>query len=252
MEEFIPQQTAPEKVSKTTNSVAFSMGRVLLWLGLGILVTGIVAFTLPDLLIATIGTSNADLLNNVYMGITITAAILMLPAMLLIVFRVFKKTSVISIISYIVFTICVGVLLSGLFLWVLGIESSQAISTIATAFFVTAGCFIVMGLIGALTKKDLNILVPIVITAVLGILVISLVNFFLQNERIYWIVDFVCFGLMLVVTAIDMNNVKKLAEAGSFTSNNGMALYAAYTLYVDFIYLFVRVLIYTMILKNRN
>ena len=69
---------------------------------------------------------------------------------------------------------------------------------------------------------------------------------------VYWITDFVIFGIIFVITAIDINRVKKIAEMGGFSSNTNLAIYCAYTLYVDFINIFLRVLYYVMVSKSRK
>jgi FtsH-binding integral membrane protein len=251
MAEFIPEKTKQEKVNVAHSGATFSMFKVLAWLGVGLLITAVVSLCLPDILIAACG-DNADLLSNVYSWLIIISAILMIPSFIIVQIKASRKDSVLSPICYVIYTLCFGVLLSTVMLTVLSIAQADAIKLISIAFFVTAGCFLLMGILGAVIKSKLNMLWPFVITLCVGILVLSLVNFFMQSALIYWITDFVCFGLILIVTAIDMGNVKTLAENGTFESSTNMAIFCAYNLYVDFIYLFLRIMVYVLLIANRN
>ena len=77
---------------------------------------------------------------------------------------------------------------------------------------------------------------------------------------IWWVLEPFClmlvytfiFGIIFVITAIDINRVKKIAEMGGFSSDTNLAIYCAYTLYVDFINIFLRVLYYVMVSKSRK
>ena len=108
-----------------------------------------------------------------------------------------------------------------------------------------------MALFGAITKNSLNGLLPIVFTAVIGASIISLVNLLIGSEAIYWIAEFVMFGAMLLITAIDMNNIKKIAMTTEGSSTN-VALFCAFNLYVDFIYIFIRVLYYVALFTSNR
>ncbi|MFA6624801.1 MAG: Bax inhibitor-1 family protein [Bacilli bacterium] len=252
MNEFTPEATKQENVGKNERKHAeFSMMRVMLWLGIGLLITAVVSLTYPNLLLF-IFKDDVDGMNIAYVATLAVSIVMMLVSMLVVHLKASKKDSALSPIFYLIYTISVGFLLSSTFLTILGSEQSDAIGTISVAFFVTAGCFIVMGLIGFLTKRSLNILIPLIITLVIGAVIISLVNFFMQSSIVYWITDFVLFGVILVITAVDINNIKKIAEAGVFYSSLNMSIYCAFSLYVDFINIFIRVLTYVAMSKRNS
>src|SRR4030095_14365431 len=73
-----------------------------------------------------------------------------------------------------------GVTLSALLLTYTG-------PSIALAFFVTAGTFGAMSVYGAVTKRDLTAIGNLAFMALLGLILASLVNFFLRSEGLYWL-----------------------------------------------------------------
>ena len=98
----------------------------------------------------------------------------------------------------------------------------------------------------------MNAAIPVVITGFVGVMVMSLVNLFLGVEMIYWIIDFVCFALILLVTAIDMHNIKKIVDSSQGMNGNNLAIYCAYCLYVDFINILIRVVYYVLLLTSKK
>lgn len=59
-------------------------------------------------------------------------------------------------------------------------------------------------------------------------------------EFIYWIISYGMFAAMLLITIFDINRVKRIADSGEQSSRT--AVLCAFNLYVDFIYIFIRIL----------
>ena len=102
-----------------------------------------------------------------------------------------------------------------------------------------------MFLIGWFTKRDLSILGMIGFGMIIGLLFIGLFNviwmlFFPGFEMIYWVVSYGMFAAMLLITIFDINRVKRIADSGE--QSNKTAILCAFNLYVDFIYIFIRIL----------
>ncbi|MFA6861501.1 MAG: Bax inhibitor-1 family protein [Bacilli bacterium] len=250
MNTFTPEKTVAKPIKESKQAV-FSMGRVIAWFGLGLLITGLVAFFFPDILILACGTENLDLLNTVYLVSIIVSAVLLLVCSIGIWVKTFRKNSWFTKVFYFIYTLAMGVLLSNVLLMIFSINEKEFLSTVAIAFFATAGCFVVMGIIASFIKND-SILIPFIVTLLIGCLVISLVNFFLKSELVYWIIDFVVFACILLQVGFDIKHVKQLADVNAFTSNTNLAIYSAYVLYVDFIYIFIKILYYVAIAKSKN
>lgn len=248
----------PENVKTSTKPVAskaqkatLSLVKVYLWFALGLLITGVVSLGLPNLLVLFQGTAGEEAMNTVYIVGIIVSVILMIPALIVLNVQAFRKNVPLIITTYVIYALSMGVLLSSLFLSLVG--PGEGMNTICVAFFVTGGVFLINGILAALMKKtNLNMLWPILSSLVLGVLIISLVNFFVGSETIYWIVEFVIFGVMLVSTLLDMHNINKLAESGQFENSTNLSVYCGFMLYVDFIWLFIRILYYIIIFSKKN
>lgn len=116
--------------------------------------------------------------------------------------------------------------------------------TIIIAFGTTCLAFGLMALIAWGTKKNLSTLAVIAFGLIIGALIISLVNLILTlvgvGSSMYWLVSFLFFAAIMLLTIVDLNHVKQIAMSGYGTKN--LALLCALNLYVDFIYIFIRLL----------
>lgn len=250
-----------EKVEKAGGEVSYP--KIFAWLGLGLLTTGAIALGIPYIFMAmTKGfTENIEAMMSIYIALFIVSLVLMLPSAIMIGFNVGSRNSTLMKVGYFVYVIGMGLLISTLFvnvyLFTYDSESSTAalnpqfLSTISLSFLITAGCFLLMGLIGHFTKH-MNAAIPVVMTAAIGVVIMSIVNVFLRVEMLYWVIDFVIFGVILLVTAIDMHNIRKICERSKGMNGTNLAIYCAYSLYVDFINILVRVIYYVLILTNRS
>lgn len=253
MTEFTPENTNVEVKPYRDTTQTFSMMKVMLWFGLGLLITGAIALSIPDLMmfaVKSLGWTESAV-SITYTVLLVFSIILLIPSALLISFKSLRPRSRLMTAGYIIYCVAMGLLLSNTFLAVSSYATAlnvNFIRLVSTAFLVTAGSFLLMGLFSALFKRDLGILLPFLFTLILGSLILSLVNFFLRVESIFWIVDFITFGVLLLVSAIDIQRVRKLANSGAMNSANNLAIYCAYMLYSDFIVIFLRVLYYVLIM----
>lgn len=113
-------------------------------------------------------------------------------------------------------------------------------ASIASTFFITAGTFGAMSLYGYTTKRDLSGVGNFAIMALIGLLIASLVNLFLRNEALYWILSYAGVLIFVALTAWDTQKIKKLAaQVTDETGAGRVAIIGALTLYLDFINLFI-------------
>ena len=117
-------------------------------------------------------------------------------------------------------------------------------ASIATTFLVTAGTFGAMSVFGYVTKRDLTKLGNLLIMLLLGFVVASLVNLFLNSAALYWILTFAGIGIFVGLIAYDTQRIKRLAASGLATgqSRSAVAILGALKLYLDFINLFLLML----------
>ena len=250
-----------EKVTKVSGEV--SMGKVFLWLGIGLLITGAIALSVPYVFAAVSDgfTKNIDSLSTAFVAMIVISALLMLPSSIMMAFNVGSRKSGLMKAGYFIYVISMGFLVSSVLLTVYvstfdpfgesTLLNPEFLSTVSSSFLVTAVCFLAMGIIGSFTKH-MNAAIPVVITGFAGVFVLSMINFFLGVELIYWIIDFVCFALILLVTAIDMHNIRRIVDSSKGLQGNNLAIYCAYCLYVDFINIFLRVLYYVLLVSGKR
>lgn len=114
--------------------------------------------------------------------------------------------------------------------------------SIASTFFITAGTFGAMSLYGYLTKADLTKLGNLCIMLLIGILIASIVNFFLKSEMLYWVVTYIGVAVFIGLIAYDTQKIKALSTLESNEHTQKLAILGALTLYLDFINLFIMLL----------
>lgn len=116
--------------------------------------------------------------------------------------------------------------------------------SIASTFFITAGTFGAVALFGATTKRDLTRVGSIAFMALIGFLIASIVNIFLQSTALTWITTFAGVAIFVALTAHDMQKIKQ--DAGALTLDGSTrerwAVMWALRLYLDFINLFLLLL----------
>ena len=117
-------------------------------------------------------------------------------------------------------------------------------ASIATTFLITGGTFGVMSLFGFVTRRDLTRLGSLFIMLLLGFVIASLVNMFLQSEGLYWVLTFGGIVIFVGLIAYDTQRIKRLATARLATgqSSSAVAILGALALYLDFINLFLLLL----------
>lgn len=136
---------------------------------------------------------------------------------------------------FLLYSVLNGVTLSIIFL-------AYTASSIATTFFVTAGTFGAMSLYGTVTKRDLTGVGNFMMMGLIGLIIASVVNIFLQSPLVTWVTT--CMGVLIFVglTAYDTQKIRALASASGYGAAEGtqnLAIHGALTLYLDFINLFL-------------
>ena len=116
-------------------------------------------------------------------------------------------------------------------------------SSIASAFFVTAGTFGAMSLYGHLTRRDLSSWGSFFFMGLIGFLLASVVNIWLHSAMIYWITTYLGIFIFVGLTAYDTQKIKRLAHPGlAGEDRQKLAILGALTLYLDFVNLFLLLL----------
>ncbi|MBQ8492908.1 MAG: Bax inhibitor-1/YccA family protein [Alistipes sp.] len=135
---------------------------------------------------------------------------------------------------FILYSVLMGVTMSSIFM-------VYTMSSIASVFFITAGTFLVMSILGYTTRLDLTKLGSLLFMALIGLIIASVVNIFLGSETLYWVVSYAGVIIFVGLAAFDTQKIKQMfLEYGSADEmGNKIALFGALTLYLDFINLFL-------------
>lgn len=214
---------------KTAQSVLFR--NVYTWMTLALVITGAVAMYMAKSM-----TLLSMIMQNslLFWGILIAE----LGVVWYLSARIYRISFTSATLLFILYSILNGATLSMIFL-------IYTMSSIATTFFVTAGTFGVMALFGYVTKKDLTRLGSLCFMGIIGIIIASLVNIFLQNSMMEMIISYIGVLLFVGLTAYDSQKIKRLLMQDGVEINETtqkIALLGAMTLYLDFINLFLYLL----------
>ena len=116
-------------------------------------------------------------------------------------------------------------------------------TSIARVFFITAGTFAAMSLYGYTTKRDLTKLGGFLSMGLIGIILASIVNIFVQSGPMAFIISIIGVLVFVGLTAYDTQTIKNMYYAGDSDSvGSKKALMGALRLYLDFINLFILLL----------
>ncbi|RYD96601.1 MAG: Bax inhibitor-1/YccA family protein [Sphingobacteriales bacterium] len=113
---------------------------------------------------------------------------------------------------------------------------------LAQTFGITAGTFAVMSAVGYFTKKDLTSFGRLMMMALIGIIIASVVNFFTQSATLYWIISYVGVAVFVGLIAYDTQKIKQYALLEVEEDRKKGAIMGALALYLDFINLFLMLL----------
>ncbi len=114
---------------------------------------------------------------------------------------------------------------------------------VAQAFFVTAATFGAMSLWGYTTKTDLTGFGSFLFMGLIGIVIASVVSFFVQSTMLQWIISVAGVLVFTGLTAYDTQWIKNAYAGGDDAATTGKkAIYGALKLYLDFINLFLMIL----------
>lgn len=146
--------------------------------------------------------------------------------------RVQKMSYTAALAVFMLYAALTGITLSWVFAYYTPISIFQV-------FLVTTGMYAVMALFGFVTKKDLSGWGSFLLMSLIGIILASVVNFWLASPLIDWVTTFGGILIFAGLTAYDHQKLKHLAVSGGPAS---LAIYGALELYLDFINLFLRLL----------
>jgi hypothetical protein len=116
-------------------------------------------------------------------------------------------------------------------------------ASITRVFFISAATFGAMSLYGYTTKRDLTAVGSFMFMGLIGIVIASVVNIFLQSSGLYWVISVLGVLVFVGLTAYDTQNIKEMYDVNDDGTIAGRkAVMGALRLYLDFINLFLMLL----------
>lgn len=123
---------------------------------------------------------------------------------------------------------------------------AYAATSIATTFFVCAATFLGCSIYGWSTKKDLTSLGGFFTMGLIGIVIASLVNIFVQSNALSVVVSYIGVIVFVGLTAYDTQKLKNMALTQPAGLDGAVirkgAIIGALSLYLDFVNLFLMLL----------
>jgi FtsH-binding integral membrane protein len=199
-------------------------------IGLGL--TGIVAYSvanLPEVRIIIFGS------GVVFFGLIIAQLVLVF----MISTRIYRMQASSATLLFVLYSVLNGATLSSIFL-------AYAQSSITSTFFVCSATFVACSVYGWSTRRDLTSMAGFLTMGLIGIVIASLVNLFVQSNAVSVIVSYIGVLVFVGLTAYDTQDIKNMAlsqpgdiDAGAIRKG---AILGALKLYLDFINLFLMLL----------
>ena len=119
-------------------------------------------------------------------------------------------------------------------------------SSVASVFFICAATFGACSVYGMITKRDLTSMGGFMTMGLIGIVIASLVNMFIQSSGMSMIISYVGVIVFVGLTAYDTQKLKMMALSQPAGLDAGVVrkgtILGALTLYLDFINLFLMLL----------
>jgi len=113
-------------------------------------------------------------------------------------------------------------------------------TSIARTFFITASVFGAMSLYGYTTKRDLTSMGSFLMMGLIGVLLASIVNIFMSSPAIYFATSILGTLIFTGLIAWDAQRIKSMYfMVGGGEMGKRMAVVGAFSLYLDFINLFL-------------
>jgi uncharacterized protein len=207
------------------------MLRVYNYMGLGLVLTGLIALAV----------SSTPALYVPIFGTPLKWVVMLAPLafVLFFSFRIQSMSAGAAQGFFWAFCAVMGLSLASVFLVFTGVS-------IARTFFIAAAMFGATSLFGYTTKRDLSQFGSFLIMGLIGVVIASLVNLFLGSSALQFVVSVVGILVFTGLTAWDTQAIKEqYAEHYDSESKQKLAVFGAFSLYLNFVNLFQLLLYFT-------
>ena len=198
--------------------------KMFMWMFVGLLITFLVGYYVS---------TNENMIYNIFatkfywvIYISEFVTVIVLSA------RILKMSKNGAIFGFLLYSFLSGLTFSSIFL-------TFKMSSIIFIFLITALVFLIFALIGYFTKINLTKLGTILFMGLIGILIASIINIFIQSQTFDLILVIIGIIVFIGYIAYDINKVKRLEGQ---IDEDKLSIIGALELYLDFINLFIRLL----------
>ncbi len=202
------------------------------WMGIGLGLTGVIAYF----------TAQSPVMRNLIHGnpmLFFGLIIVELGIVFYLSARVARLQASTATGLFVLYAALNGLTLSFIFLVYTG-------ASIASTFFVCAATFIACSIYGMTTKRDLTSLGGFMFMGLIGIIIASVVNLFIQSSAMTMIISYIGVFVFIGLTAYDTQKLKHMARTQPEDLEAGVirkgAIIGALSLYLDFINMFLMLL----------
>ena len=241
MNEYQAPRILDDALIQDDSTITRFISNVFSWMVAGLVVTGSAAYYVAS-------SGLVGQLYNMETGVmsALGWGVMLAPFGFIIAMRMgYQKWSATSLILlFLAFSGVMGMSLSSIFL-------VYTMSSISQVFMITAVTFGVMAVVGYTTKTDLTRFGSLLMMALIGIIIASVVNFFIGSSGLDYIISI---GGVLIFTGLIAYDTQKLKRIGAGVEHGSesatkLAILGATSLYLDFINLFLFLL---RLLGRRN
>ena len=222
--------SANERQWSVSEAFPVLMRKVYLWMTMALAITGFTAYGVA---------TSPGILQTIYANPAVMWGVIIAELILVVtVSGAINRLSLsVATLLFIVYSVLNGALLSSVFL-------VYTASSVATVFFITAGTFAAMALVGYTTKTDLSSMGKILLMALIGMIIATIVNLFVKSTGLELIISYIGVLVFVGLTAYDSQKIKQMLLQAPDASEGAqkVALLGALSLYLDFINLFLYLL----------
>ncbi len=229
-EEMNYQSYARDRQLESSLAFPVLMRKTYLWMTMALVITGLTAFV-----VATNSAITSFLnLHHQVIWVLFFAEL----ALVIGINAAINKISLpVATLMFIAYAALNGVTFSSLFY-------VYTAGSLAATFLITAGTFGAMSAFGFFTKVDLSSIGKILLMALIGLIIATVVNIFVESSALEMILSYVGVLIFVGLTAYDTQKIKNmfLMAPDASSTMQKYALLGALMLYLDFINLFLYLL----------
>lgn len=219
-------------MSMARSSVAIFMQQVYLWMTAALGVTAVTAWF----------TAGSETLLNFFFGGGMMMPILLMVGIFGLVIYLSAAMHRLSAEAATGFFLLYAALMG---FWLAPVLLVYSGSSVARAFFVSAGMFGGMSVFGMVTKRDLSGMGSFLIMGLWGVVLASIVNIFLKSAQMDFVLSVIGVIVFTGLTAWDTQKLRQMGETAPLEDSVAIrrgSILGALTLYLDFINLFLMLL----------